>query len=45
MKEQWTEPTLKDLSVVETEAAIDSKPVHDGVTYDTQYGVFEGHRS
>lgn len=44
MKE-WSEPSIRDLSVSSTEAAVESNPVHDGVFYDTQYGYFEGHIS
>ena len=44
MKE-WNEPTIADLSVMNTESAVKSNPVHDGTFYDTQYGEFEGHRS
>ena len=41
MKE-WNEPTIADLSVMNTEASIVKGTTHDGVIYDTQYGEFEG---
>lgn len=44
MKE-WSEPSIRDLSVSSTEASIRPGPVHDGVFYDTQYGCFEGYIS
>ena len=44
MKE-WNEPTIADLSVINTESAVKSNPTHDGVFFDTQYGEFEGHIS
>ncbi|MDF2883761.1 MAG: hypothetical protein K0R54_4325 [Clostridiaceae bacterium] len=45
MKKEWSSPSVTDLSVLQTEAAIKSNPIHDGVFYDTQYGDFEGHKS
>ena len=34
MKKEWREPSISDLSVLNTEASLTQKPNHDGMMYD-----------